>query len=384
MEKLKEMEKRRKEMEKLREEMKDFIGIDNLELMTIALLEKGRKRVNDASPAYEVLPAEAGADMLGWKGNVQIQDINHGYWRVGAVGDGNCLLHSFMTAASPTYRAQNMTTRQYIVDNFRKVLMVRMDDIRGQMDMLYFEVGGAAALEDSLEIIIVRRDEIGLEVAPAIAHLYGFNFLAIGINDALEWRPFCQTMTGFDAEMPTILIHYMGAGANFAEHEHGFSEAGHYEVIVRPVFAAAAAAAAAPAAGGAGRASRSMSKASTPAVVVFDEARTSFILTTGELCYILTLFKDRCKSDPKYVHPLESEGGPRRTASGRILSGSSGRSSSGRKSVKRTASGRTVSSGRASSNRSRHTHKKSSSGKRSNGGGGGGGGGGGPATPFWG
>lgn len=378
MEKLKEMEKRRKEMEKLREEMKDFIGIDNLELMTIALLEKGRKRVNDASPAYEVLPAEAGADMLGWKGNVQIQDINHGYWRVGAVGDGNCLLHSFMTAASPTYRAQNMTTRQYIVDNFRKVLMVRMDDIRGQMDMLYFEVGGAAALEDSLEIINVRRDEIGLEVAPAIAHLYGFNFLAIGINDALEWRPFCQTMTGFDAGMPTILIHYMGAGANFAEHEHGFSEAGHYEVIVRPVFAAAAAAA--PAAGGAGRASRSKAKASASAVVEFDEGRSSYMLNTAELGPALALFEKHCKADPKYVHPLEREGGPRRTASGRILSGSSGRSSSGRKSVKRTASGRTVSSGRASSNRSRHTHKKSSNGKRSNGGGGGGG----PATPFWG
>lgn len=377
----KEMEKRRKEMEKLREEMEDFIGIDNLELMAIALLEKGRKKVNDASPAYEVLPAEAGADMLDWKGNVQIQDINHGYWRVGAVGDGNCLLHSFMTAASPTYRMQNMTTRQYIVDNFRKVLMVRMDDIRDQMDILYYEVGGASALEDSLEIINKRRDEIGLEVAPAIARVYGFNFLAVGIDDALTWRPFCQTMAGFDADMPTVLIHYMGAGANYAEGEHGFREAGHYEVIVRPVFAAAAAG------GGAGRAStRSKAKARGGAgaaeVVEFDELRTSYMLSTAELGPALAIFKEKCKTDPKYVHPLEREGGPRRTASGRIITGSSGRSSSGRKSVKRTASGRTVSSGRASSNRSRRTHKKSSSGKRSNGGGGGGGGR--PATPFWG
>ena len=311
--------------------MEDFVRINDLEVLTLAILEGSRKKVSTTTPTYEIIPAENGADMLSWKGNVQIQDITHGFWRVGAIGDGNCLLHSFMTAASPTYRMQNMTTRQHIVDEFRKVLVARMDDIRDQMDMLYFEIGGASALEDSLRIITKRRAEIGLEVAPAIAHLYGFNFLAIGINDLLEWRAYCQTMQGFDADMPTVLIHYMGAGANFAERKHGFSEAGHYEVIVRPTFPEAAAA------GGAGRAStRSKSKGST---TEFDEVHTSYMLTAGDLAYVLDLFTKQCKGANKYVHPLEREGGPRRTASGQIMTGSSG----SRRSVKRTASGRTSS-----------------------------------------
>lgn len=351
--------------------MEAFVGIDNLEVLTLAIMESSRKKMGSTPPSYEIMSAEAGADMLRWKGNVQIQDINHGFWRVGAIGDGNCLLHSFMTATSPTYRMQNMTTRQHIVDTFRQVLVARMDDIRDQMDTLYFEIGGAGALEDSLEIITRKRAEIGLEVAPAIAHLYGFNILAVGIDDLLNWRPFCQTMQGFDEEKPTVLIHYMGAGANFAEREHGFSEAGHYEVIVRPVMAAAEEAPA----GGAGRAStrpKAKSKAAAAATTQFDEVRTSYMLTTGDIGYVLALFEKYCKGDGKYVHPLEREGGPKRTASGRIITGSNG----SRHTVKRTASGRTVSG--SSGTRKR----KSSSGKRSSGGGGGGGAH--APTPHWG
>jgi hypothetical protein len=257
-----------------------------------------------------------------------------------------------------------------------------MDDIRDRMDELYFEVGGASVLEDSLAIIKKKRDELGLEVAPAIARLYGFNFLAIAIDDRLKWRPFCQTMRGFNPDAPTVLIHYMGAGANFAEREHGFSEAGHYEVIVRPVMAAAAAAAAPAAApaGGAGRGSarlRTKAKAASPTgdMTQFDEVRTSYMLTTGDLGYVLALFEKECKSDPAYVHPLEREGGPRRTASGRIITGSNGRKSSGsRRTVKRTASGRTVSGSAKTSSGTRK--RKSSSGSRR--------GGGGDPTPFWG
>lgn len=314
--------------------MEEFAGIDNLEVLVLALLQKSRKKVAETPPSYDVMPADRGADMLQWKSPVQIQDITHGYWRVGAIGDGNCLLHSFMTAASPTYRMQNMTTRQYIVDEFRKVLMARMDAIRSQMDILYAEIGGAAALEDSLEIISVKRDEIGLEVAPAIARVYGFNFLAIGIDDGLKWRPYCQTFNGFDETMPTALIHYMGAGANFEERKHGFSEAGHYEAIIRPVMAESA---------------KAKTKAKATDTLHLDEVRTSYMLTTGELAPILALFETECKGGGKYAHPLEREGGPRRTASGRIITGSAKTSSGSRsrKTVKRTVSGRTASGGSA-------------------------------------
>jgi hypothetical protein len=223
-----------------------------------------------------------------------------------------------------------------------------------------------------LAILKKKRDELGLEVAPAIARLYGFNFLAIAIDDSLKWRPFCQTMRGFNPDAPTVLIHYMGAGANFSESKHGFSEAGHYEVIVRPVMAAAAAA------GGAGRGSarlRTKAKAASPTgdMTQFDEVRTSYMLTTGDLGYVLALFEEECKNDPAYVHPLEREGGPKRTASGRIITGSSG----SRRTVKRTASGRTMSG--SSGTRKR----KSSSGSKRASGGGGGGGGHSP-TPRWG
>lgn len=343
-------------------EVEALLSIDNLEILTLAIMERSRKKVGSTPPVYEIIPMRAGADMLNWKGNVQIQDINHGFWRVGAIGDGNCLLHSFMTAASPTYRMQNMTTRQYIVDTFRKVLMARMDNIRDQMDVLYFDIGGASALEDSLEIINVKRDEIGLEVAPAIARIYGFNFLAVGIDDLLVWRPFCQTIKGFDPEMPTVLIHYMGAGANFSESKHGFSEAGHYEVIVRPVMESVIA-------GGAGRTSsrsRAKSKDDDLDTTRFDEVRTSYMLTTGELGYALALFEKECKSDPAYIHPLERAGGPKRTASGRIISGSN----QSRRSVKRTTSGRSLSK---SAKTSSGTRKRSS-----------GGGGGRSPTPRWG
>jgi hypothetical protein len=324
--------------------------IDDLEVLAIMILEKGRKKVEEKDPVYTVMPASKGADMLDWKKPVEVQDIKHGFWRVGAIGDGNCLLHSFMTAASPTYRKQNMTTRQYIVDQFRKVLEDRIEEIADQLDILYFSIGGAMALADSLEIIRIKRDEIGLDVAPAIARLYGMNFLAIALDDSLKWRPFCQTRTEFNPELPTMLIHYMGAGANFAEGEHGFMEAGHYEVILRPIIEEVGPA------GGAGRASTRRATAAAD-TVQFDEVRTSYIMRPGDLDWVMGLFDSECGAAGKYVHPMEREGGPRRTASGRIIPGSS---------PKRTASGHSVtrkaSSGRKSSSGTRKA--KTSSGKK--------------------
>jgi hypothetical protein len=316
----------------------DLTKIGDLEVLAITILEAGRKKVEDKPQVYSVMPASEGADMLSWKKPIQAQDINHGFWRVGAIGDGNCLLHSFMTAMSPTYRMQHMPARQYIVDQFREILIERMEEISDQMDILYTELGGAAALIDSLEIIRVKRDEIGLDVAPAIARIYGLNFLAIAIDDSLTWRPFCQTLNGFDPALPTVLVHYMGAGANFAEGKHGFMEAGHYEIILRPAIQGAAAAA-----GGAGRASTRRSGAAT---IQFDEARTVYVMMPDDLAPIMDLFARECGAAGKYVHPLEREGGPRRTASGRIITSSSPkRTGSGHNATRKASSGRKSSSG---------------------------------------
>jgi hypothetical protein len=259
------------------------------------------------------------------------------------------------------------------VDEFRKVLVKRMSNIEDQMDILYPELGGAAALADSLEIIRKKRDEIGLDVAPAIARLYGINFLAVAIDDRLKMRPFCQTLRGYDETLPTVLIHYMGAGANYANRAHGFKEDGHYEVIIRPILAGGGAGAGAAAAvvggAGAGRATRSRSAAAAAAgdeTVQFDEVRTSYIMGPGELAPIMELFARECGVAGKYVHPLEREGGPRRTASGRIITSSSPKRTASGHSVTRKASsgGKKASSGTRKASSKKSSSKKTSSGSK--------------------
>jgi hypothetical protein len=229
----------------------------------------------------------------------------YGLGRLGTVGDGNCLIHSFLTALSPTYRAHDGKSRSAIADRFRKVLQARADELRDLADVTFAEVGGAAVLEESFGILMEYREEINIELAPLIGYLYGVNLLAVQINDDMTLRPVCATWKGFDPSRPTILVNYLGGGLDFGN--VGFMEGGHYEAIIAPTVVVAAAAAApeanAAAAAGAGagaRARRSTRKASAKKkedpIVSLNEVATQYVFMPGaaELAPVLAMFAAGC------------------------------------------------------------------------------------------
>lgn len=233
--------------------------------------------------------------MLDWAPNTQIQEIGpvgSGYARIGTIGDGNCMIHSMFTAASPTYRSFVKRDRQKIADMFRDVLRERIDDIRAEVDAIYFEIGGSGALEDSFVNLAdpAGRTEIDMELGPAIAHLYGHNFMAVTLNEALDMEPVCLTLNGYDpsGSLPTILINYIGGSTNIGKGSAAFVDmggAGHFEVIIRPVFAAEAAS------GSARRTTRSAKKKTT----TLDNFHTTYTFAdAATMADIMALFQRAC------------------------------------------------------------------------------------------
>jgi hypothetical protein len=266
------------------------------------LLEKG---------AYE-LADPTSPDMLAWADpragskNAELQDLAvPGFARVGTVGDGNCMLHSFLYALSPTYRAHNRAARAAIADQFRNVLIARRADLEMVADMLYYKVGGAAAAEEWFETLEGKREELNIEMGALIAHLYNVNFLAIQIRDDMSLKPVCMTLIGHNPGLPTVLVNYIGGGVNVGN--TGFMSGGHYEAILKPVLAdtpapelaskrrtthkRTAAAAAAGAAAGAGAGAR----AAAPTISL-DEVRTHYLFSEAELAPILALFATGCSA----------------------------------------------------------------------------------------
>lgn len=269
-------------------------AIDDLEMFASAVAPGV-----GAEPEYHILSRSKGADMLKWSAKVrgvpelyflhiQIQDIGDGLARIGAIGDGNCMVHSLFTAASPTYRRQDMETRQAIADKFRDVLVVRLAELRVIADDIYAEIGGSVAFEESFSQLEgaeeanrggAIRSEIDIALGPVIARLYNFNFLAVRLNDRLEMMPVKQSLYGRDPSLPTIFIHYMGGATDFGAVDE-FGGQGHYEVIVRPVIAA-----------GASRrkttAGRTLPSSGT---IQLDESATTFMFTDTQLADVLARF----------------------------------------------------------------------------------------------
>jgi hypothetical protein len=270
--------------------------INDLENLVIAIIEESGKRMRESSPVYYV-KSDADNEMLGWAPHTEIQQIPLGLWRIGAIGDGNCLLHSLLTAMSPSYRRQNKTNRQLIADRWREILVVRVEELKDLADIFYPEIGGAGAIEDSFDIIYTKRDELGLEIGPLIARLYGHNFLAVQLDSELNIKPACQTRIQYDSRLPTVLIHYMGGGLDFGN--TNFHESGHYEVIIRT----------------------SMAGLNTSRPVEINEMRTSYIASHAEATLLLDLFDAEC--------------GHRRSSSSRR---STRRSSSGKRSTRKVSS----------------------------------------------
>lgn len=184
-----------------------------------------------APARYRPAGAKKKGGMLSWTYPPEIQPLALApLTRVGTVGDGNCMLHSILFATSATYRAHDEDSRSIIADKFREVLVAREEELKDLADAFFPEVGGAMALEESFEILHGEREEINLELGLLIARLYGYNFIAVQVQSDLTMRPVRMTMTNRDEALPTIAVNYLGGGVNFGR--SGFSEGGHYEVIV--------------------------------------------------------------------------------------------------------------------------------------------------------
>lgn len=216
--------------------------INDLESLMIALIEESEKKFKEAAETYKLIPPGSN-EMLSWKRPIEIQPLTvMDLVRVGTVGDGNCLLHSILFACSPTYRSCDARSRSALADAFRTVLCARDFELMEIADSIYDgEIGGAAALEEDLMDLHKKRDEMDVMMAPVIAHMFGYNLLAVQLREGMELIPVRSTASGFNRERPTILVNYLGGGLDFGnfrpsgEGRKDEEEEGavfHYETII--------------------------------------------------------------------------------------------------------------------------------------------------------
>jgi hypothetical protein len=215
----------------------------DLETVVLSILA-GYEVHKTKDPEYKVTTSKA---MLKWKQPVEVQQVTPDMWRVGAIGDGNCMVHSLLFAASPSYRQEGNKHRAIIADKFREILNTRIDELKDIADVMYAEMGGWEALAESFNILKrYKRSEVNIELGPVIARLYKLNFLAVNIQGG-ELKPQVLTYNDgrFDPALPSVLINYRswqilnlgrgsvssGSGSSSSSSEAG-PVANHYEVII--------------------------------------------------------------------------------------------------------------------------------------------------------
>ena len=205
--------------------------INDLESLILFFLNDRIKEAH-AKEQYEVVQPYTD-DMLSWKRPIQIQSLLiDNLVRVGTVGDGNCLLHSILFAGSPSYRAQNASTRTKLADAFRDVLKARDFELMELADVLYAEIGGISAMEEEFTTLHEHRENLHVLIAPLIAKLYGMNFLAVQLREGGELFPVRLTSNGYTMANPTILVNYIGGGVNLGNIAVSGDGIQHFESIV--------------------------------------------------------------------------------------------------------------------------------------------------------
>ena len=282
--------------------------IPDLEVLVQQIVARSDHALEQAETSYTMVDPGDNR-MLGWARSTrkyaQLQDLDYDLARVGTVGDGNCMLHAILFCMSPTYRSYNRKARTYIVDVFRKkVLMRRIDEISDITDLIYTEEGGAVALHDSIDNISKKRSELDLEIGPCIARLYNFNFLAVRLDDTNEMEPVCVTYRGYNSEYPTVLIHYLGGSTNVEGGKYeDVGGSGHYEAIFQPKLATTASTSP--------NSSNSTRKASSAAAsaatvkaprsrrlkVQLDDAASKYLFIEDEIIVIIAKFVEKCVVD---------------------------------------------------------------------------------------
>jgi hypothetical protein len=318
-------------------EMSDppFESIGDIETLVIAIvLNSGKRKLLLETGEYTpAVPDDS--DMLNWsdprKGikNAEIQDlVLSGFARVGTIGDGNCMLHSFLYALSPTYRAHNRAARAYIADRFRDVLVSRIDELKFIADIIYFDAGGADAAEEWFTILTGSREELNIEMGSLIAKMYNVNFLAIQILDDMSLKPVCISLMGYDATLPIVLVNYLGGGTDVGN--KNFLPDGHYEAILMPVYAAASspvspgATAATTSTNSKRRTTRKKSpKTVMPSIPVvrLDEVRTRYFFDKDDIKPILELFRASCGAMLKPIKSSQTSKSPKSSNKARAGAG---------------------------------------------------------------
>jgi hypothetical protein len=230
--------------------MDRFKAINDLETLALAILA-GYKPHSTKDPEYRITTSTA---MLNWNRPVEAQQVAPNMWRIGAIGDGNCMVHSILFAASPSYRQEGNKHRVLIADKFREILNARVDELKDIADAMYAEMGGWTALEESFDILKrYKRSEVNIEIGPVIARLYGLNFLTVQIVGG-QMKPYVGTYNDgrFDPALPSVLINYrswqivnLGRGSSSSSGSRTSSSSGsssesgpvanHYEVIISGV-----------------------------------------------------------------------------------------------------------------------------------------------------
>jgi len=190
----------------------------------------------DRARTYRVVARSNPVKMLKWVEPYEIQALaigaGHRFQRVGAIGDGNCLLHSFLFATSPTYRSHEDSMRKYIALEFRAQLAANEDELNTLAADYYGEDrGGALIIEESMQDLTTETHaELGVEFVPILGKLFNYNILAVQKNADGMVRPVRNTFLQYDETNPTIVINYVGSGIDFGHAE--YQKDGHYEPVV--------------------------------------------------------------------------------------------------------------------------------------------------------
>jgi len=212
----------------IRAEVEEMADIESSVLRILS----GYKSHPQKTPEYSITDSDT---MLGWKSPTEIQRLPGSMWRVGAIGDGNCMIHSILFAASPSYQLENNTYRAHIAKQIRHELNSRITELKAIADILYSDIGGAMALDESFEILTAHiSSELNLEMGPVICRLYGLNFLGIKVVENTI-KPLIATYTDgrYNPDLPSIIVNYRaGRATNIGEKDAAKPMIGHYESIV--------------------------------------------------------------------------------------------------------------------------------------------------------
>jgi hypothetical protein len=190
--------------------------------------------IKSFTSSYKVVPKEKKDIMLKWNDPFEIQGLPLDHFkRVAAIGDGNCMLHSFLFATSAIYRSHDNEMRGYLANEWRKQLIAKTEELNEEADIFYADSGGRVVIQETIDELLPKEyTELGIEFGPIIARVYGHNWLAMGLDETGALHPVRQSYNNFDPAKPTIIIHYLGGGLDFGQGNKGFVMDGHFESVI--------------------------------------------------------------------------------------------------------------------------------------------------------